>query len=88
MSIIYNKKKIGWNFRKSRVAESATIGSGCYIGDYAVIGDNCTIGDNTIIYDRVSLVRNCSVGNDCVIQPGVTMGADGFALKDWRKENF
>jgi UDP-3-O-[3-hydroxymyristoyl] glucosamine N-acyltransferase len=85
MSMIYNKKKMVGISERAVVAESAAIGSDCYIGDFAVIGDNCTIGNNTIIYDRVSLVQNCSVGNDCVIQPGVTMGADGFAFERLEK---
>jgi UDP-3-O-[3-hydroxymyristoyl] glucosamine N-acyltransferase len=63
------------------VSRTAKIGSNCCIGDFAVIGDNCSIGDNTIIYDRVSLVRNCNIGNNCTIQSGVAMGFDGFAYE-------
>jgi UDP-3-O-[3-hydroxymyristoyl] glucosamine N-acyltransferase len=78
-----NNPKVGIS-SNAVISRSAKIGSGCYIGDYSVIGENCKIGDNTIISDRVSLVQNCSTGNDCIIQPGVTIGADGFAFERYQ----
>ena len=63
------------------ISESAKIGSNCYIGHYATIGDNCIVNDNTVICDKVTLVQNCSIGSGCIIQPCVTMGADGFAFE-------
>jgi UDP-3-O-[3-hydroxymyristoyl] glucosamine N-acyltransferase len=63
------------------ISENAKIGTNCCIGNFVVIGDNCSIGDNTVIYDRVSLVRNCDIGLDCIIQSGTTIGSDGFAFE-------
>jgi UDP-3-O-[3-hydroxymyristoyl] glucosamine N-acyltransferase len=63
------------------ISEKSKIGSDCYIGDYVVIGDHCLVGDNTVIYDRVSLLKNCIIGNNCVIQPGASLGCDGFAFE-------
>lgn len=63
------------------ISENAKIGENCFIGDYVVIGDNCVIGDNTVIYDRVSLVQNCIIGSNCMIQPGASLGSDGFAYE-------
>jgi UDP-3-O-[3-hydroxymyristoyl] glucosamine N-acyltransferase len=81
---MYNKKpKVGIS-SNAVISKNAKIGFDCYIGDYSVIGENCTIGDNTIISDRVSLVQNCSIGNACIIQPGVTIGADGFAFERYQ----
>jgi UDP-3-O-[3-hydroxymyristoyl] glucosamine N-acyltransferase len=77
------KRRIGVS-SNAVISKTARIGSDCYIGDYTVIGDNCKIGDNTIICDRVSLVQNCFIGNDCIIQPGVTIGADGFAFERYQ----
>src|SRR5690242_7329819 len=54
------------------------------ISSNAVISKTAKIGNNTIISDRVSLVQNCSIGNDCIIQPGVTIGADGFAFERYQ----
>ena len=68
------------------ISGTAKIGSDCYIGDYTTIGDNCEIGDRTVISDKVSLVQNCYIGKDCIIQPGVTIGADGFAFERYPTE--
>jgi UDP-3-O-[3-hydroxymyristoyl] glucosamine N-acyltransferase len=63
------------------ISEKARIGSECYVGDYVVIGDNCSIGDGTVIYDRVSLVQNCIIGKNSLIQSGASLGSDGFAFE-------
>ena len=63
------------------ISKSAKLGTDCFIGDFVKIGDNCIIGDNTTIGDGVRLVQNCSIGDNCVIQPGVIIGADGFAFE-------
>lgn len=66
---------------KAVVSETAKIGKNCSIGEYSFIGNNCEIGDNTTIYDRVSILQNTRIGRNCVIQPGVVIGADGFAYE-------
>lgn len=63
------------------ISKTAELGSNCYIGNYTTIGDNCQIGDNTTIYDRVSILENTKIGKNCIIQSGVTIGADGFAFE-------
>jgi UDP-3-O-[3-hydroxymyristoyl] glucosamine N-acyltransferase len=78
---ICNKKTMVGISPHAIISESAKIGSNCYIGHYATIGDNCIVGDNTVICDKVTLVQNCSIGSGCIIQPCVTMGADGFAFE-------
>lgn len=62
------------------IADSAKIGRDCYIGDFAVIGDNCIVGDNTVIDSRV-VIKNAQVGKNCVIQPGTTIGEEGFSFE-------
>jgi UDP-3-O-[3-hydroxymyristoyl] glucosamine N-acyltransferase len=63
------------------ISQSAIIGSNCYIGNYVVIGKDCKIGNNTMISDRAVIVQKCNIGHDCLIEPGVTIGADGFAYE-------
>jgi UDP-3-O-[3-hydroxymyristoyl] glucosamine N-acyltransferase len=63
------------------ISESATIGSNCYIGNYSVVGKDCEIGNNTVIYDRAVIVQKSKIGNNCIIESGVTIGADGFAYE-------
>jgi UDP-3-O-[3-hydroxymyristoyl] glucosamine N-acyltransferase len=78
---IYKNKKLVGISERATVSDTAQIGSSCYIGDNVVIGDNCSIGDYTIIYDTVSIVQNTTIGSNCIIQPGVRLGADGFAFE-------
>ena len=63
------------------ISTAAKIGKNCSVGDFSAIGDNCEIGDNTIMYDRVSILENSKIGRNCIIQPGVVIGADGFAYE-------
>jgi UDP-3-O-[3-hydroxymyristoyl] glucosamine N-acyltransferase len=79
---IYNKKRgpVGIS-PNALISKTASIGSNCFIGDYTTIGDNCKIGDNTMIYSRVTILDNCIIGRNCTIQPGVSIGADGFGFE-------
>lgn len=65
----------------AEISESAQIGKDCYIGRFTSVGENCTIGDNTIIQDKVIILQNTMIGKNCVIQPSVTIGADGFGFE-------
>ena len=78
--ILDNKKLFGIS-SKAIISKDVKIGKNCYVGDFTKIGDNCTIADNSIIHDNVTILQNCSIGNNCVIQPGVVIGADGFAFE-------
>ena len=83
IKLIYKEQKkesIGVSPR-AVVSKTAKIGENCSIGEYSVIGNNCEIGDNTTIYDRVSILQNTRIGRNCIIQPGVVIGADGFAYE-------
>lgn len=74
----------------SAAGESTMISRNCRIGPFATIGENCVIGDNVVIEDRASL-KNCRIGDGCVIQCGVAIGSDGFAYErhpDGRLERF
>jgi UDP-3-O-[3-hydroxymyristoyl] glucosamine N-acyltransferase len=79
---IYNKDKKNVGVSPTTIiSATASIGSDCYIGNNVVIGDDCKIGNSTAIYDRVVLVQKCVLGNNCIIEPGVTLSADGFAYE-------
>jgi UDP-3-O-[3-hydroxymyristoyl] glucosamine N-acyltransferase len=62
------------------IAKSAQVGSNCQIGAFVTIGEDCVIGDNAVIEERATL-KNCTIGNMCVIQSGVAMGSEGFAYE-------
>jgi UDP-3-O-[3-hydroxymyristoyl] glucosamine N-acyltransferase len=80
MSNIYKRKKLIGISPTAVISKSSKIGSNCYIGNFTEIGEKCQIGDNTVIRNRVSIVENCVIGNGCIINPGVTIGVDGFAF--------
>lgn len=55
----------------SRVAWSAKVGRGCYIGEFAVIGCHAKIGRNVQIYPQVYVGDYCEVGDNTILYPGV-----------------
>lgn len=57
----------------SRVAWSAKVGKGCYIGEYAVISRHAKIGNNVQIYPQVYVGDYCEVGDDTILYPGVKL---------------
>ena len=75
------------------ICNGARIGAGCYIGPKVIIGDNatiypnvtildeCTIGKNTVIWSGTVIRERCHIGNECIIHPNATIGADGFGFR-------
>jgi UDP-3-O-[3-hydroxymyristoyl] glucosamine N-acyltransferase len=59
----------------ARIASSAVIMPGCYIGENVVIGENTVIHPNVVIY------HNCEIGADVVIHAGTVIGSDAFYFK-------
>ena len=78
---LYKKKRLIGISPTAVISKTARIAPNCYIGNYCTIGDNCKIADNTVIYDRVTILQDTVIGKNCIIQPGVTIGADGFAFE-------
>ena len=74
------------------ICNGVRIGAGCYIGPKVVLGDNTTIypnvtilddstiGKNTTIWSGTVIRERCHIGNDCIIHPNATIGADGFGF--------
>ncbi len=83
------------------IHDSASIAAGCVIGGGTRIEANAQIGPNCVIGRDVSLGRGTrlvasvtvldgvSIGEDCLIHPGVVIGSDGFGLANdqgrWEK---
>ncbi len=75
------------------IGAAAAIGAGCYIGPGVVVGpgarlypnvtvlDDTRIGSKTIIWSGTVIRERCRIGNDCIIHPNVTIGADGFGYR-------
>ncbi|MEM8521071.1 UDP-3-O-(3-hydroxymyristoyl)glucosamine N-acyltransferase [Flavobacterium sp. PL12] len=75
------------------ICNGVRIGAGCYIGPKVIVGDNSTIYPNVTILDESTIGKNsviwsgtvirerCQIGNDCIIHPNATIGADGFGFR-------
>ena len=75
------------------ICNGVRIGAGCYVGPNVIVGDNstvypnvtildeCTIGKNTVIWSGTVMRERCHIGNDCIIHPNATIGADGFGFR-------
>ncbi|HEY6643980.1 UDP-3-O-(3-hydroxymyristoyl)glucosamine N-acyltransferase [Povalibacter sp.] len=74
------------------VAPKAVIEAGAIIGARAVIGPGCVImqgarvGADTRLVANVTLCHQVTIGERCLLHPGVVIGADGFGLAPERGE--
>jgi UDP-3-O-[3-hydroxymyristoyl] glucosamine N-acyltransferase len=75
-----NKKMVGIS-PTAVISERSRIGKDCYIGNFTSIGQDCSIGDNTIVNDKATILQNAKIGKNCLIEPSVTIGADGFGFE-------
>jgi UDP-3-O-[3-hydroxymyristoyl] glucosamine N-acyltransferase len=68
------------------IAATAVIGEGAVIGADSVIGEGCCIGANVVIgsrarlYPRVTIYRDCVIGDDLIAHSGAVIGSDGFGF--------
>lgn len=79
--------------KTAKIGVGCKISAGVYVGKNVVLGDyvilypnvtvldDCTIGSNSIIWSGTVIRERCHIGNDCILQPNVTIGADGFGYR-------
>ena len=58
------------------IAETATVGEGCYIGPFAYVGENAKVGAGTQIYAHSVVEERATVGENCLIYPNVSIYHD------------
>jgi UDP-3-O-[3-hydroxymyristoyl] glucosamine N-acyltransferase len=74
------------------IGAHAVIESGVVLGDGAVIGAGCFVGKNSKLGSRsklwanVTIYHNVRIGDDCLVQSGTVIGADGFGYANERGE--
>lgn len=56
---------------RASVAERATLGEACYVGDFAVIEEGAEIGRDCQIYPQVYIGRGVRIGDGTTLYPGV-----------------
>jgi len=59
------------------IKKGATIGQNTFVDSSTVIGSNVLIGRNVYIGSNCS-IKNCLIGDNVIIHPGVCIGQDGF----------
>jgi UDP-3-O-[3-hydroxymyristoyl] glucosamine N-acyltransferase len=60
------------------IGKDVCIRKGSKVFPNSVIMDRCVIGENCIIYPNCTLREDTILGNECILQPGVSLGGDGF----------
>jgi UDP-3-O-[3-hydroxymyristoyl] glucosamine N-acyltransferase len=50
------------------------------IGALCVVERGARVGAGTVLKSRVTVSEDCSIGERCLLHPGVVIGADGFGL--------
>lgn len=74
------------------IGAHAVIESGVVLGDGVVIGAGCFVGKNSKLGARsklwanVTIYHNVRIGDDCLVQSGTVIGADGFGYANERGE--
>ncbi|BEP68808.1 MULTISPECIES: UDP-3-O-(3-hydroxymyristoyl)glucosamine N-acyltransferase [unclassified Variovorax] len=59
---------------------AAQIDATARIGALCVVERGARIGAGTVLKSRVTVSEDCTIGERCLLHPGVVIGADGFGL--------
>jgi UDP-3-O-[3-hydroxymyristoyl] glucosamine N-acyltransferase len=62
------------------IEAGAVVGARVSIGPGCVVMRNASIGADTRLVAKVTLCQDVTLGERCVLHPGVVIGADGFGL--------
>jgi UDP-3-O-[3-hydroxymyristoyl] glucosamine N-acyltransferase len=71
-----NKPRKSGISKISSISESASLGSGLYIGDFTVISDHVTLGDGVMLYPHVYIGDHVKIGEGTILHPGVKIYND------------
>jgi UDP-3-O-[3-hydroxymyristoyl] glucosamine N-acyltransferase len=58
----------------------ATVAEGARIGPLCVLERGARVGAGTVLRSHVHLGEDCTIGERCIVHPGVVIGADGFGF--------
>jgi UDP-3-O-[3-hydroxymyristoyl] glucosamine N-acyltransferase len=61
---------------QAAIAESATLGTDCYVGALAFIGENVKLGNNVKIYPQCYVGDNVTIGDNSTLFAGVKIYSD------------
>lgn len=64
----------------SYIGENVKIGDNVKIYPNVYIGDNVSVGNNTTLFTGAKIYSETIIGESCIINSGVVIGADGFGF--------
>lgn len=62
------------------VGAGARIGARAFLGPHSIVGERAAVGADCRLVARVTLCDGVTLGERCILHPGVVLGADGFGL--------
>jgi UDP-3-O-[3-hydroxymyristoyl] glucosamine N-acyltransferase len=68
----------------AKINANVVIGEGVAIAEGVIVGANCVLGDNVVVgkdsrlFANVTVYHGCEIGQECRIQSGAVIGAEGF----------
>lgn len=80
-AIVADSARIGENVSigpYAVIGEDVRVGDGTRIGPHCILGDRVEIGQRCHLLERVSIMKDCCLGNRVIAHSGVVIGADGF----------
>ncbi|HKW45072.1 MAG TPA: UDP-3-O-(3-hydroxymyristoyl)glucosamine N-acyltransferase [Candidatus Eremiobacteraceae bacterium] len=69
-----------WIGANAVVEEGASLGAGVIVSASAFVGRNARIGTRTLLHPRATVLADCIVGEDCILNAGCVIGSDGFGF--------
>lgn len=62
------------------VEAGVQVGDGSRIGAQVYLGPNVRIGKEVLLYPGVRIMKDCEIGDRCIIHPNTVIGSDGFGF--------
>ena len=62
------------------IGANVSIGDGVVVGEHCVLGDGVQLGAGTRLFPRVTIYHECQLGQQCRVQSGAVIGAEGFGF--------
>ncbi len=62
------------------VGPGVRLGDGVSLGSHTVLESGVVVGEGSRLYSHVTVREDCSLGQRCIVHPGVVIGADGFGF--------
>ncbi|HMS26502.1 MAG TPA: UDP-3-O-(3-hydroxymyristoyl)glucosamine N-acyltransferase [Burkholderiaceae bacterium] len=76
----HHAQKFGFVHSTAVVDATAVIHPTAHIGALCVVEANAKVGANTVLQSHVHVGHDCVIGDNCLLHPGVVIGADGFGF--------